>query len=557
MSEIQKDENIDVRVAMVNRMNEIQHGDVVTDSNGVKGIVIDDKQYMIKQQEEAMKPITDIIDKQRTQIEQAKSGQAIEGLGSSEADKVKEQANIAYFENSNNGDAQYHLEAIKKLSEEASKWEPTSDGLAPANSKAAEMFNNATSVNENGSIDLGIDLESLKQDATNYAENQAELAKKQHDEQVAQEIINEYDRTQQGDPTTMQFNVPEGKVQSFITTLPKDVRGNVSRTKSIVVNEVKRKTVPTSTRTITSITEFKNITKMKHSTEVQGVTLPNSGFYAVFKGSGSMNMASILPDRPNQPIDYAKRYQFCYDCLESTSIGRLSYSEFCAYVAVQDLDLCIMTILRASEPDEQTITLVCGEPNCKTEYNVKFKYSQLLDIDSVSKETWDQIKKIADNKDVYENAKAIFQQSPVMTTKTIDIMKDDGDILSIEIKPTSGSLIIERTEAIRDVAVKFNQYISALLVYIPRIYYTTIPEGESQEVTYEIEDAEVIANIIADIDDESLDIITKSIANLNEYIAPTYSFKGNFECPTCHRREDNVACDVNTLVFQKVRQAIR
>ena len=216
-----------------------------------------------------------------------------------------------------------------------------------------------------------------------------------------------------------------------------------------------------------------------------------------------------------------------------------------------------MTILRASEPDEQTITLVCGEPNCKTEYNVKFKYSQLLDIDSVSKETWDQIKKIADNKDVYENAKAIFQQSPVMTTKTIDIMKDDGDILSIEIKPTSGSLIIERTEAIRDVAVKFNQYISALLVYIPRIYYTTIPEGESQEVTYEIEDAEVIANIIADIDDESLDIITKSITNLNEYIAPTYSFKGNFECPTCHRREDNVACDVNTLVFQKVRQAIR
>ena len=98
-----------------------------------------------------------------------------------------------------------------------------------------------------------------------------------------------------------------------------------------------------------SLSEFKRVLPRKSHSETIDVVLPNSGFVATFKGCGSMAMASLTPDE-NNAIDYQKRYQFAYDNLVSTSIGKLSFAEFCDYVALRDISICIFAIYRMSEP---------------------------------------------------------------------------------------------------------------------------------------------------------------------------------------------------------------
>lgn len=556
MSEFKQDETLDVRGAVANRTKELHHGDVVTGEDGVRGIVIDEAEYAQKKQSETRQAqnIASAMQTQQKQINQFKENSSID-MGVSEDAIRRERENIERMRQSGNAEMLEHLEAIEKLSAEGERWEPSLTGIAPTGSQAAEDFKQMLKPTANGGMDVvGLDTAALKQNAVDeYNKQQFEEDQKMQ-RQVEQTLPPSQPEVQES-TEQVTFNVPEGQVHSFITTLPKSTRENISRSKSIVVNEVKKKIIPSAVRTITSLAEFKQVVKSKNDSEVLSVVLPNSGIYATFKGSGSLAMASIAPDRAGQ-TDYAKRYQFCYDNLVTTSLGKLSYTEFCAYVAMEDLNLCIFTILRASDPDENKITLICGDENCKSEYDITYKYSELMDMDSVSEETLKQVETIVKNKDIYQNAKRVFEESPVMQVKTVEVTDSEGAIIDIEIKIPNGTTLIERTPVIPDIAKEKNAFIAGFLMYIPRVYYTpAVPDGE-EAPQYEIDSPEVIAEIVSNIDDETLKAITDVLQELKQYDAPKFSFKGEFECPVCHRHETKVPCEVDTLVFQKVSRVI-
>ena len=558
MSEFKQDDTLDVRGAVENREKELHHGDFVTGEDGVAGIVIDEAEDVQRKQSETKqaKSIASVMVAQNKQILQLKNNEIVDGLGVSAEAIERERQNIAQLEKNGDPQSMEHLEAIRKLSAEAEKWEPSMNGIAPAGSPAAEDFKQILRPTENGGIDVtGIDTNALKENAIDEYNKQQFEQDRQNQNEAQQTPVEHNVLPGEASADQVTFNVPEGQVHSFITTLPKSTRENISRSKSIVVNEVKKKIVPSAIRSITSISEFKHVVKSKNDSEVVSVVLPNSGIYATFKGCGSLAMASIAPD-PNNQTDYAKRYQFCYDNLVTTSLGKLSYTEFCAYVALVDLDLCIFTILRASDPDDSKITLICGEETCKTEYDVAFKYSTLMDMDSVSQETLAQVGEIVKNKDIYENAKAVFQNSPVMTVKTIEITMPDNSVVDVEIKITNGTTMIERTPIIPEIVEQKNQYIAALLMFIPRVYYTPVQEGSDEPITYEVTDAKVIAEILSELDDESLTVISSILKDLKQFDSPTFSFKGDFECPSCHRHESKISCSVDTLVFQKVSRVM-
>ena len=558
MSEFEQDKSLDLQAAVNNRKEELHHGDVVKCDDGTTGIVINEEEDAQRKQSETTraKNIASAIQTQQKQIEQLKSDSIVDSIGVSEDSIRRERENIERLAQSGNPEAMEHLEAIRKLSAEAEKWEPSMTGIAPAGSEAAQQFKELLKPTENGGFDVsGLDTNALKQNAIDEY-NKQQFEQPQVPPNYPSEESLPPQETPVGEvPDQTTFNVPEGQVHSFILTLPKSTRENITRSKSIVVNEVKKKIVPTAVRSITSISEFKHVVKAKNDSEVVSTALPNSGFLATFKGSGSLAMASITPDNEGR-VDYAKRYQFCYDNLVTTSIGKLSYTEFCAYVAMADLDLCIFAILRASDPDENKITLICGDEGCRTEYDAKFKYSELMDMDSVSEDTLKQVAEIIQNKDIYENAKAVFQKSPVMSVKTIEIQDNDGATVDIEVKIPSGTTTIERSSKIPEISESKNQFVAGLTMYIPRVYYTIPTNDGTDGNTYEITDTEVIAEIIYNLDDESLQALTQILQDMEQFDSPKFSFKGDFECPVCHRRETNVRCYIDTLIFQKVSRVM-
>ena len=535
MSEtIKRDNSMDVQDAV----RQAHHGDVVRDSDGVAGIVIDDDVQMEKNKPQNLKNIENYLEEQNAQIRKLR-GEKVEVDTNERSDAEIERENIERLKNMPNDGGASTLEKLIEASNDVT-YGP--DGLVPKNSPQAKEYERMMGGNippEEANIDMSQPPERVN---TPVQDNPA----------TSVETI----------PTETTFNVPEGQANIFLDSLPQEARENAVRSKQIVVNEVIKKEVPVVTRKISSLSEFKRVLPRKSHSETIDVVLPNSGFVATFKGCGSMAMASLTPDE-NNSIDYQKRYQFAYDNLVSTSIGKLSFAEFCDYVALRDISICIFAIYRMSEPENSNIVLQCGEESCRAEYSVDFKVSELVDSDSITKETAEQIDKIVKVRDIYEDAKRVWKESPLQTVKSMDIIHEGIDTITIELKQTNGTTMIERAPEFKEILEKYNQYILGFLLYTPRILYT-IPnpaytEGGNapKDITYEIDDPAAIADIISELDDDDLQTVGQVLNDMTEYSEPTYSFKGRYQCPNCGRVETKVPCTVDSLVFYKVGKAIQ
>lgn len=536
MSELRRDESLNVQ-ELANNSKNLTHGDVVVDSDGVSGIVIDNNHEMDKLTDaSALDGINNYIKEQQTKIKDLQEGKSVQFDSATEASDVKV--------------SKENEAAINKVKEAFKGMAMSADGLAPEGSADARDYEEKVKAMAEGKAIIPTEEEIQKMNDTQAREEEIRAR------QAANNNSGEtYDVT--GEEDVVQFNVPEGQVKSFISTLSTETRANISRSQSIVINEVKKRDVPTSTRTIKSLDEFKRIIPHKKHSEVIGTVLPNSGIYASFRGAGSLAMATILPDLDTNQVDYQKRYQFCHEYLVDTSIGKLSLSEFCAYVASDDLELCLYAILRASDPDENTIVLECGNEDCKSEYDVKYKLTELLDPDSINEETNAQVERIVKNKDVYDNAKAVFESSPTMTTKQIDVTDSEGNNISIDFRLPNGTVTIDRQPMIRDIVEAYNQYILGFILWIPKIYYTMQVEGDEKPEVYEIDDAIVIAEVLSQLDDEVLRTMGQVVTGMAMYGGITFSFKGEYRCPKCGRKETKIPCRIDDLLFYKVGKAMQ
>lgn len=549
MSEVTRDTSLDVQALanatkVQNSVAEAKHGDVVVDDDGVAGIVIDNNYEAEKSlKESSLGNIADYIEQQNQKIADIQAGKPVDMVESNTSELSEEMQQKLKND-----------EAIRKVKEQFAQFEPTANGIAPTGSEEAQEYKQKMQDLAEGKAVLPTVEQAQQMEEARMRENEI---KARQAEAVANNATAEDQFNVTGDPNVVQFNVPEGQVKSFISTLSTETRGNISRSQSIVINEVKKRDIPTSTRTIKSLDEFKRIIPQRKHSEVIGIALPNSGIYATFKGAGSLAMATILPDLDTNQVDYQKRYQFCHECLVDTSIGKLSLSEFCAYVSNDDLELCLFAILRASEADENTIVLECGNENCKSEYEVKYKLTELLDVDSITSETNDQVTRIIQNKDVFEKAKEVFESSPTMTTKQIDVTDNDGNKISIDFRIPNGTVTIDRQPHIQEIVQNYNQYILGFILWIPRIYYTIQIEGDDQAEPYMIDDAMVIAEVLSSLDDDVLRAMGQVVSGMAVYGGLTFSFKGDYRCPKCGRRETKIPCRIDDLLFYKVGKAMQ
>lgn len=354
------------------------------------------------------------------------------------------------------------------------------------------------------------------------------------------------------DKNVVQFNVDAKQTNSFYASLPDADKEKVRAAKVIKINETELKDVPTSIRTIDSLSEYRKILPRRISGEYVEVVLPNSGYIATVGASGSLAMATILPDPNTNQIDFQKRYQFCFNNLVNTSIGMLSFSDFILQTSPQDLDALIGAIYRASCPPTQKITLNCGNPKCGKDYDITFNTNDLIDIDAFSNETKMQINKIIEARDVIGKAREVHNESPVMVSKTYKLSDD----LYITIKAMDGQMTIERFPIMERVADQYGQLSAFLSLYVKEIRRLITPEGADKPEWFTITDPVIIADEFYNMTDDQLDVVRVAIDELQIYDSYQYAFKGPYHCPHCGREELKVACPLDELVFQKVSKVV-
>ena len=548
MNNVSQDTSLNVTELMNKRnaqLNHVEqeadyhHGDYVPGKDGeVGGFLIDTEEEM-RQKTEAPQ-IADIkkyIDNQNEQIARLRNGESPAA--------VMGQTDAGYTDNDivTRSGVMDRVE-IEKVRKAFEGYELSATGLAPAGSAAANEFKKKMEDLESGKVNLD--------DYKNVPKNPTPAS-----HQRIQEPI-ETQHTQQIDngPSIVQFNVDSNKAQTFISTLDKGDRQRVKRASTIVVNEIKTLNLPTTTRVINSMSEYKRIAPRSILTDTIDCVLPNSGYVATVKGCGALAMAVLVPELSGGVADMNKRFQFCYDNLVTTSIGKLSLQEFISHTSMQDLDTLLFNILRASEADEQIITLTCGASTCSKSYDVKYNVSELIDADKIGDDLAQQIEEIVKARDLIDNAKAKHNSSPVMVAKYIQVDYADKTVI-IEMKAPDGTIAIERTSVLQEVAQQYSPFVVGLLMYIPRIYIQFKMEGETEAATYEVVDPYVIVDTIGELNDESVKAMANVISDMTGYDAVTYSFKGPYKCPHCGRVENRVPCDLGRLIFFRVEKAMQ
>ena len=549
---ITRDTSMDVKSMMAQRqaelnaqsqeVNQVEYkdGDYIPGENGEAGGFLIDTEEQLKRATE-IPQINDIkkyINNQQDQINRIQNGEnPHDVLGVEQPTKSVEDLNV-----SRAGVQDAHQ--LKKVRDAFASMEMTATGLAPAGSPEAEEYKRKMEALERGEVNLE-DYRNVKPQPRQY-------------DAAPQQPVQQQTQAQYAAPqdNTIQFNVPSENTKEFISTLDKSDREKIQRSSTIIVNEIKELTIPTATRTISSMDEYKRIAPRSVYSDVVECVLLNSGYIATVKGCGSLAMATIIPDDPNMPPDLNKRYQFCYENLVTTSIGKLSLQEFIAHTSVADIPTLLFNILRASETDDQTITLICGADSCHKEYEVQYKMSQLIDTDKITEEMSQQIDTIVNARNVQADAKRVHESSPVMLRKYMQMSSPDKTIV-VELKSPDGTIAIERSPLLASISRQYSRFILGLLMYIPKIYLTFTLPNETEPKTYEVTDPYVIAENLGELNEESVRAIANMIENMQEFPSMSYSFKGEYRCPNCGRVETSVPCDVDTLIFFRVQKAIR
>lgn len=545
-----QDPSMDVRGIVAQRQQQLdqenhKHGDVVTDKDGIAGIYIDKQEVIRKELESpqinAIQDKLSAMDDQIKQFEQTQ-GKVVPSMDDDANSASKEQAILGRVNPNNPETAD-----LRKVAEAFAEYDIGAEGLVP---KGTQL--------EPRHVPLTEQLRGPVENTQTPETTNSAL--------VNNNTTTNYDGTHRyvdsdvpamDDKNVVQFNVPAQNTREFINSMTNEEMKKVSKASTIIVNEVKEMNIPVASRTITSFDEFKRV--VNRHTEVDSVetVLMNSGYMATFKGCGALAMATLLPTSADEPIDYGKQYQFCYDNLINTSIGKLSYNEFCLRTHLNDLPTCLLAILRASDPDESQITLECAE--CKTEYDVKYRLSELLDLDSITDEMNAQVEKVANARHTYEDAMKAHMDSPVMQVKYAQVT-DGNTRYTLEIKPANGNITIERVPLLRALAAKYSQYVAAIITYIPKITIEILDaSGTKVTQTFDVADPYAIAEIMTGFNLDTVRAIGKIITSVTqlEYPSPTYSFKGKFKCPKCGREEEHIRCTIESLVFYRAGAAMQ
>lgn len=343
------------------------------------------------------------------------------------------------------------------------------------------------------------------------------------------------------------FEVKDGQAESFFATLPDVEKQKVQAAKIIKLNEVQTVDVPTAITTIDSLTDYRKIVPKKVTGEYVEVPLPNSGYIATMAGAGSLAMASIVTDQ-NNGADIRKQYQFCFDNLVTTSIGQMSYNDFIIKTSPTDLSALIGGIYRASMPEENEIMLTCGNPKCRKDYKIKYRTTEITDVDAFDDDTKIQINDIIESSCVIGDAKEAQANSPVMIAKTYKL--DDDTYLTIKIP--DGQMSIERSAVVEQVGEIYGDIVAFLFNFVKELRKNIVPAGFTEPQWFSITDPAIIAEELYNMDDTGLSLLMDGVSGLKVYDEFKYAFKGPIICPNCGRKEDKIPCDINDLVFLRV-----
>lgn len=283
------------------------------------------------------------------------------------------------------------------------------------------------------------------------------------------------------------------------------------------------------------------------------MTFPASGFKADMTGLSWGEFSDITLDISDESEDYInfdkiyKKLSVIYNNMKNISIGQFkSFEDFLKHFAYVDVQLATYGLLISTQPEEDTITLVCNKTSCKKRFNFKYIPRSIINFNSANTEMLEQIDKI--NTVAPEERLKLAQSSRVNKFTRIKL-------------PVSGYLVDLGFASCYD-------YLYGILSLIKQYTNDEIPQDDTRwELTGMLQGVRGIylpqkngtylaarkpENIIdvlnTAIPPEDIIVLNSAYEHyINQYYIE-FSLNG-VECPHCHTKTESIAITPDELVF--------
>lgn len=378
-----------------------------------------------------------------------------------------------------------------------------------------------------------------KSPVLNMAE--AEMAMAEIDQQPIEEEVAE---------ASVTIEVPEAKAATFMATLPSDIKEKVETAEKVKVNFVGEVSLPNTVRRLTNVNQYRKVAPKNTGDGVTMVTLMNSGYVGYFRPVGSLEWSLLSPVQDDEGgveyPDVGKIAQFAYNHLVSTSLGPMSYIEFCENTSYDDLNHIIYTLMRASQPDEQSVVLVCPKKTCQKEYATKYSIAALPNYSAMEDDAKAQIQKVSSVKDVIEDAKEVHEESPVMK-KLVWTSKSTGTIFIL--KNFDISMVVDRFPVLETIRDEYGETAAILVQFTVEVYVKVDNTGDDSKDYAVSNDPSVICEEYFRLTPEEVMELEGPLGAIPRFTPIVYSMKGRHVCSHCGHALENPRQDILNLVF--------
>lgn len=299
------------------------------------------------------------------------------------------------------------------------------------------------------------------------------------------------------------------------------------------------------------------------------LTLPLSGYRCVMRSINWFDFIKLTaPASQNGSDNELKKWSVIYDHLKNPSIGEFKdLEDFMKKTKYQDRELLMWGLLVATADDEETLSITCGNPNCKKPIRIQYRPRNIVHIDDEHVPKW-----YVPAHEAAVGPDAVKVWESVNSTRKRYKLPHTGIIVEIN-EPSAYEFVTQKLPLINDLYKRYRpdgnmsemdpndvsmaefDYLSANALFVSAMTIVRMENGKPKE--FRFTKWEQIEEIITKaLDAEDSGILLKIIEKTRENVSPISFRVENINCPACGRHEDFIPInDIGTsLLFQVSRR---
>lgn len=293
---------------------------------------------------------------------------------------------------------------------------------------------------------------------------------------------------------------------------------------------------------LTDIKNFNFFLNRKSKTQIVAI---QSGYTAAVEGFDYSQINQLVNSTLDEYAMQLLLMQTIYSTINTTSVGKLSFEEWCNITSYYDLESFEYANYLETFPGDTSFSIECG--SCHQVINAKINNDRL--ICAKNDLTMERMNEILNNRN---NAKAMLNKALVHTKKRVFL--EDSKII-IDIKLPTIKKHLDLLSSVNAKAKEKARHILTLMLFFDGLYMLDIQEtmNKKKPCYYKVEDRQKIATIVGKLtynDSKHLSTI------INEFIeSQTVEFKiKSFVCPSCQTKIRDIPVEIEQLLFFQMQR---